>query len=336
MGKTTPLELEDFLARYNGLGRRRNDPEKENGQRSTLKGRTRQTARGTPQAVIKLASKLKSIATIRRAIEYIEQDKRAELIDQDGNNLDSKLDAGEIARRWSEDDQGSESRRTRRKDSVVAVHLILSSPKNTSSRQNLAGARSLCNTAFAGHEFVIAQHQDTPNLHTHVIVKNYDDIGKALSWRKGNLNNLRESWANCQSAQGIDVTYSPRNERGEFYKGLSMVEYNLKKKKKPIFKEEKKEEIKSNRAPEWLRLQLQQTRYAFNRHVRLQRELKTSKERKDKELAESNRKFMTDLIINTRDHVLKTAPSAMPDWLKPTQKESSRLNTTDIDIEQER
>ena len=334
--KTRPIELEDFLKRYNGLGRRRNKAEQENNRKITLRIRTRHTARRTPQAVIKLASKLKNIANIRRAIEYIEQDRKSELIDQRGNALDAKLDSAEIAKRWIEEEQGSESRRARRKDAVAAVHLILSSPKHTTARQNLSAARALCNTAFDGHEFIIAQHNDTANLHTHVIVKNYDDAGKPLNWRKASLNQLRESWAGAQAAQGVNVTYSPRNERGEFYKGLSMAEHRLKKKNKRIHKENKKSETPPGETPEWLKLQLQQARYAFNRHARLQRELQASKDKKDKELAEKNRQFMINLIEKTRAHVHAVAPNAMPQWLLPTQQESAQENTGNIDTDQER
>ena len=75
------------------------------------------------------------------------------------------------------------------------MHLIFSSPKNTRSWQNYQAARALCRDMFGEHEYVLTQHDDTSNLHTHVILKNINTRGKGRTWRRAQMKTLRDAWA---------------------------------------------------------------------------------------------------------------------------------------------
>ena len=173
-----PLALDAFLLHYRKSGRYVPLPKDTAYRLPTPMQRLLGAARSRPQAIVKLASKLKRVDSICNAVEYISRAGTRELRNQDNDAVNGLKESRAIARAWTGD-------KLKRKDALRAVHLIFSSPKHTRPGQNYQAARALCRDVFADHEYVLAQRDDTPNLHTHMILKSISLRGR--TWRKAQL-----------------------------------------------------------------------------------------------------------------------------------------------------
>ena len=326
------IELEDFLSKYRRTGRRIRPPVELKTRpirRLGPVGKRRADIVYTPQAVCKLISKLKNPGNIRRSIDYISQNNTIELIDKYGNKITGKGWDTALAKQWTEENKiKSELRgRKQRRDSVNAVHLMFSSPNDANSRQNELATRTLVKQLFPDHDFVLAQHTDTSNLHTHVILNNISQTGKPLAWRKANLQILRESWAHNQRETGINVTCSNRNDRAEYQPGLSMAQVKIQEKGEKLYFEDNDNTQEEKIA--WLSKQIQHTHELFLALLRDKKRLLKEKNKKNKKNIDDIDKKLTDIVEKTRGHVQEHAPDYMPEWLKP--KPSARSSGTGPD-----
>ena len=303
-----PLDLDAFLRHYRKSGRYVPVPKESAYRPPKPMQRRLGTARSAPQAICKLASKLKSADAICNAVAYIAQDDTRALRNQDNDVVHGRKEGRAIARDWTED-------KLKRKDALRAVHLIFSSPKDTRPWQNYQAARALRRDVFAEHEYVLTQHDDTPNLHTHVILKNISLRGKGRTWRKAQLKTLRDAWAYHQQQQGVDVTSSYRSERGAYVPGLSMPQVKAKARGETLYHEEQ-DDRDADRTQAWLSRQIEQAHQVLLRHIELQRLLRKSKDERAKDYLRDNTRFMDELVARSRDHINTFRTGRMPDWIR--------------------
>ena len=308
------LDLNDFLLHYRKSGRYVPLPKDVAYRLPTPLQRLLGAARSRPQAIVKLASKLKSADSICHAVEYISRDDTRELRNQDNDVVNGLTEGRAIARAWTED-------KLKRKDALRAVHLIFSSPKHTRPGQNYDAARALCRDVFGEHEYVLAQHDDTPNLHTHVILKNISLRGKGRTWRKAQLKTLRDAWAYHQQQQGIDVTSSYRSERAAYTPGLSMPQVKARARGEALYHEQQDEQY-DNRTQAWITRQLEQAHQVLLRHAELQQLLRKSNDARARDYLRDNARFMDELVARSRDHVETFRPGRMPDWIRAYRPEA--------------
>lgn len=319
MARPREIELDEFLTKYHRAGRRI-QPARETKTRPLRRigpvSKRRADTIYTPQAVCKLISKLKNTGNIRRSIDYISQNNSLELIDKHGNKITGEGWGAALAKQWIEENRiKSELKgRRQRKDAVNAVHLMFSSPFGSLNRQNELATRTLVKQLFPDNDFVLAQHTDTKNIHTHVIINNVDSHGSPLPWRKANLQYLRESWAHNQRQTGINVTCSNRNERAEYLPGLSMAQIKIQEKGQKLYFEDKDDTQDEKIA--WLAKQLRDAHELFLALLRDKKRLLEDR-KKNKELLNATDQRLADIIEKTRAHVREHAPDYMPDWLEP-------------------
>ena len=108
------LDLNDFLLNYRKSGRYVPLPKDAAYRLPSPLQRLLGAARSRPQAIVKLASKLKSADSICHAVEYISRDDTRELRNQDNDVVNGLTEGRAIARAWTED-------KLKRKDALRAV-----------------------------------------------------------------------------------------------------------------------------------------------------------------------------------------------------------------------
>lgn len=303
-----PLDLDAFLLHYRKSGRYVPLPNESAYRPPRPMQRRLAASRSAPQAICKLASKLKSADSICHAVAYISQDDTRALRNQDNDVVSGIKQGRTIARDWTED-------KLKRKDALRAVHHIFSSPKDTRPWQNYQAARALCRDVFAEHEYVLTQHDDTPNLHTHVILKNISTRGKGRTWRKAQLKTLRDAWTHHQQQQSVDVTSSYRSERGAYTPGLSMPQVQVKARGESLYHEEQ-DDRDENRTQAWLSRQIEQAHQTLLRHAELQRLLRKIRDARAKDYLRDNARFMDELVARSRAHIESFRPELMPEWIR--------------------
>ena len=328
-----PIELDEFLTKYRRTARRikpaRDIPAKTTRPPNRTARRKADTQR-TPQAVCKLISKLKHQDNLRRALDYISQSHTVELIDKDGNPHTGHGWGTTIAKQWADQNrlQAQRNGKKQRRDAIQAVHLIFSSPKGTLSRQNESAARALLKTHFPDHDYMLAQHTDTKNLHAHVVLNNVSHQGKPLSWRKQQLLKLRASWAYQQQQHGVNVTCSPRTERAQFTPALAMPQVKARARGEPLHFE--KDERTPSDNHEWL---IRQLDHAYTLYIQLHKDQQRLQDKQDahnKALKKATRERIERLIERTRSHLTRHRDLQLPDWLKhhPDQQTLTKPNDT--------
>jgi hypothetical protein len=171
----------------------------------------------------------RSIASMRAHLEYLLKDKdvekqeiRAELENQDGRTLTTAADIRDELAEWEVAGHGIPKTHTRKKDLAEGerrapkkvTNMILSMPAGTNPEAVRAAAREFVADAFAGHDYIMAFHQDRGHPHMHVSIRNESQDGtKRLHAGREQLLAWRETFAAKLYEHGIAAAATPRASR---------------------------------------------------------------------------------------------------------------------------
>lgn len=101
------------------------------------------------------------------------------------------------------------------------LKIIYSMPADVGREAVSAAARASVAQTFRNHQWVIANHADTDNQHTHVLVKMVDMDGKRMDPRKADLEIWRRVFAKELNARGVEAVATRRKVRLKRAKGVS-------------------------------------------------------------------------------------------------------------------
>ncbi len=98
-----------------------------------------------------------------------------------------------------------------------STHILLSvGSKPDQERATFATRKFLKeNLGAAGFSYMFVRHDDTSNLHFHVVVKNKNLFNKRLRFDKADLFILRQEYARCLTEMGIERVATKRIDRTE-------------------------------------------------------------------------------------------------------------------------
>ena len=96
-----------------------------------------------------------------------------------------------------------------------SLHVVLSMPSGTEPEAVRAGAREFLMNRFGdNHRFIFVLHTDTDNPHVHAVVQNRGFDGRKLHYEKGELQKMRQEFADSMNEQGVFADATPRSVRG--------------------------------------------------------------------------------------------------------------------------
>jgi Relaxase/Mobilisation nuclease domain len=180
------------------------------GSKSDVRGRLLAVAKGGRQVMVKITpGKNTTIAAVRRHLQYISQDGEQTVQDQDGNTAQGKEAIQDFAWAWEYTGPTMPSHSEHR----LAFNIMFSMPEGTDERAVYAAVRATAEIEFAGHQWVLGQHFDEPQVHCHLCVKAEGLDGTRLNPRKVDLNRWRERFAHELRTRGIEAEATKRATR---------------------------------------------------------------------------------------------------------------------------
>jgi hypothetical protein len=108
---------------------------------------------------------------------------------------------------WKNDMAGNERRN--------AFHLLFSAKAGTDPEAVKAAARAVLEEKAHGHKYAFAHHGDTQHVHVHVMVQAVSDIGERLNFKKADLYEWREAFAEKARENGIAMVATRRQEHAK-------------------------------------------------------------------------------------------------------------------------
>jgi hypothetical protein len=186
-------------AQYNGKG-----------GKADVRGRLLAVAKGGRQVMVKITpGKNGTMAAVRKHLQYIGQDGEQQLQDQDGNLAQGKEAVEDLA--WSWEYTGPKM--PEHSEHRLAFNIMFSMPEGTVERAVYAAVRATAEIEFAGHQWVLGQHFDEPQVHCHLCVKAEGLDGTRLNPRKADLNRWRERFAYELRERGVEAEATKRATR---------------------------------------------------------------------------------------------------------------------------
>lgn len=214
----TELDIAGGNGRRNRKGRAASP---DGGKRGNYK-RKINTSRGGNIAVFKICKRYaKTGASARNMVDYISRDGDLELLDQDGNAVQTAEERAEVLDMWGEE-WGE------RENSRKAAHMILSTPVGSDPEAVRRAAQEWGQENLGEFNYVQTTHTDEPNPHTHFIVARQQD-GPRLEWGPKEIRQMTESWADIGTRNGIPMEASSRLERGQGRKSLTQTQIHIRK-----------------------------------------------------------------------------------------------------------
>jgi hypothetical protein len=108
---------------------------------------------------------------------------------------------------WKNDMAGNERRN--------AFHLLFSAKSGTDPEAVKQAARAVLEEKAHGHKYAFAHHGDTQHVHVHVMVQAVSDIGERLNFKKADLYEWREAFAEKARENGIAMVATRRQEHAK-------------------------------------------------------------------------------------------------------------------------
>lgn len=180
---------------------------------SYVRGAIERTLRRSPEVMVKITSKQEAgrgIARIRPHLEYISRNGKLALEDQDGNTISGWAELKDLEHEWKHAGLGIPETSSRRE----AINVIFSMASGTDAQMLKEAVKSVAQSEFSGHRYVMAVHDDTDHTHVHLCLHAKNQTGKYLNPRKADLGRWRESFAQQLRNRGIDANATPRKTRG--------------------------------------------------------------------------------------------------------------------------
>lgn len=180
---------------------------------SYVRGAIERTLRRSPEVMVKITSKQEAgrgMARIRPHLEYISRNGKLALEDQDGNTISGWAELKDLEHEWKHAGLGIPETSSRRE----AINVIFSMASGTDAQILKEAVKSVAQTEFADHRYVLVVHDDTDHTHVHLCLQAKNQTGKYLNPRKADLGRWRESFAQQLRNRGIDANATPRKTRG--------------------------------------------------------------------------------------------------------------------------
>ncbi len=180
------------------------------GSKADIRGRLRAVAAGGRQVMVKITpGKNPTLAAVKKHLQYIGQDGEQQVQDQDGNITKGKEGVDDFAWTWEHTGPAMPTQSEHR----LAFNIMFSMPEGTDERAVYAAVRATAEIEFAGHQWVLGQHFDEPQVHCHVCVKAEGLDGTRLNPRKVDLNRWRERFAHELRTRGVEAEATKRATR---------------------------------------------------------------------------------------------------------------------------
>lgn len=180
------------------------------GSKSDVRGRLLAVARGGRQVMVKITpGKNGTMAAVRKHLQYIGQDGEQTVQDQDGNTSKGIAAVDDLAWAWEHTGPVMPAQSEYR----LAFNIMFSMPEGTDEKALHAAVRATAEIEFAGHQWVMGQHFDEPQVHCHICVKAEGLDGTRLNPRKVDLNRWRERFAHELRVRGVEAEATKRATR---------------------------------------------------------------------------------------------------------------------------
>ncbi len=180
------------------------------GTKDDIRARLHGVAKKTTQVMVKITpGKNKTMKSVRDHLAYIARDGEETLQDQDGQVHAGKEALQDVSWAWQHAGPRMENEAQHR----LAFNIMFSMPEGTDERALYAAVRSTAAAEFAGHQWVMVQHFDEPQVHCHVCVKAEGDDGVRLNPRKADLQRWRERFAHELRERGVAAEATRRASR---------------------------------------------------------------------------------------------------------------------------
>jgi hypothetical protein len=180
------------------------------GSKADALARLRAMTRKSPQVLVKVpAQGRKTAKALRAHFKYLARDGEETLIDQDGRQFLDREGLQDLYWAWKHVGP-SLSEASSRKE---ALHIIFSMREGTDERAVFGAVKATAEVEFAGHQWVMVQHHDEPQVHVHVCVKIESMDGCRLNPRKADLQRWREWFAHELRQRGVEAEATRRTSR---------------------------------------------------------------------------------------------------------------------------
>lgn len=179
------------------------------GTRQDVHARLQGIARKSGQVVVKITGGGKTSKSIKSHFDYLSRDGELTLRDQDGREITGAQALEGLAWGWKYTGPAMDEAGGRKE----AFNIVFSMPEGSDERAVYAAIKSSAEIEFSGHQWVIVQHFDEPQVHAHVCVKAESMDGQRLNPRKADLQRWRERFAYELRERGIEAEATRRVAR---------------------------------------------------------------------------------------------------------------------------
>jgi hypothetical protein len=180
------------------------------GTKSDVRARLQAIARGGRQVMVKITpGKNNTMRAVRKHVQYIGEDGQGIVYDQDGREYRGTAEVADLAWKW----QHVGPQMPEETDTRLAYNIMFSMPEGTDERAVFAAVKATSEAEFAGHQWVMGQHFDEPQVHCHVSVKAEGMNGVRLNPRKADLHRWRERFAHELRERGVEAEATRRATR---------------------------------------------------------------------------------------------------------------------------
>jgi hypothetical protein len=180
------------------------------GSKADVRARLQALARGGRQVMVKITpGKNHTMRAVRKHLQYIGQDGEGVVYDQDGRAYRGTEEVDDLAWKW----QHVGPKMPDEADARLAFNIVFSMPEGTDERSVFAAVKATAEIEFAGHQWVMGQHFDEPQVHCHVSVKAEGMNGVRLNPRKADLQRWRERFAHELRERGVEAEATRRASR---------------------------------------------------------------------------------------------------------------------------
>ena len=176
------------------------------------------TVRRVPEVMVRVTGGARTVAGVKRHLNYIGRDGELALETDLGYRLGGPGVEGHLAQDWDLDlDELAADRSIRGRKPVKLVHnVFFSMPPGTPAEKVLAAVRRLAQNEWQlKHRYALALHTDQPHPHVHVVLKGMSEEGKRLNIRKATLRSWRAQFAANLRERGVAANATERAVRGQ-------------------------------------------------------------------------------------------------------------------------
>ena len=181
------------------------------GSKADVRGRlTAMAKKRSNQVLVKMPKGgRKTAKALAQQMEYLSRKYEEEMLDENGRKIEGKEAIGEMLESWKYGGPALDES----SDRTEAFHIIFSMREGTDEKAVHGAVRATAQTEFAGHQWVMAQHFDEPQVHVHVMVKTEGMDGRRLNPRKADLDRWRERFAYELRERGVEAEATRRAPR---------------------------------------------------------------------------------------------------------------------------